>query len=224
MAEGASAGLLSPSTIAIFSACVVPGYIGMLTYRLRQPGDSVSLKEGLFEAVSFGIVNFVLTWPLIRLFVDSITSFTMFRDYLTAWLAGIFAILIIPAVLALLLDWILNWFEERGWILGRPKSGWDAFFLTKQPAKILVHLKDGTLLGGQVGGDSYAGLFPDSGYIYIEKTWRVSDTGKFEEQISDSLGAILRPDDYDFVELFSPDPNNPPPPATSTAQETAYGR
>jgi hypothetical protein len=210
MAEGASAGILSPSTIGVFAACVVPGYVGMLAYRLRQPGDTISLKEGLFEALFFGIVNFVLTWPLIRYVVDSV-NFLTFQDYLIVWIGGILEAFVIPAVLALLLDWILSWLEQRELILGRPKSGWDAFFLTKQPAKILAHLKDGTLLGGQVGNDSYAGLYPDSGYIYIEKTWKVSAEGKFEEAIADSLGAILRPGDYDFVELFLPDPNNPQP-------------
>jgi hypothetical protein len=210
MAEGASAGILNPATIGVFAACVVPGYVGMLAYRLRQPGDSISLKEGLFEALFFGIVNFVLTWPLIRFVVDSV-KFLTFQDYLIVWMGGIFESFVIPAVLALLLDWTLNWLERRDLILGRPKSGCDAFFLTKQPAKILVHLKDGALLGGQVGSDSYAGLYPDSGYIYIERTWKVSEEGRFEEAISDSLGAILRPDDYDFVELFLPDPDHPQP-------------
>jgi hypothetical protein len=84
-------------------------------------------------------------------------------------------------------------------------------FLTKQPAKMLIHLKDGSLLGGQVGSNSYAGLYPDSGNIYMEKTWKVSEEGQFEEAIPDSLGAILRADDYDFVELFLPDPSNPQP-------------
>jgi hypothetical protein len=210
MAEGAGAGILSPSAIGVFAACVVPGYVGMLAYRLRQPSDTIRLKEGLFEALFFGIVNFVLTWPLIRYVVDSV-DFSTFRDYLIVWIGGILEVFVIPAVLALLLDSTLNWLEQRELILGRPKSGWDAFFLTKQPAKILAHLKDGTLLGGQVGSDSYAGLYPDSGYIYIEKTWKVSEEGKFEEAIDDSLGAILRPDDYDFVELFLPDPDNPQP-------------
>jgi hypothetical protein len=182
----------------------------MLAYRLRQPGDSVGLKEGLFQALFFGIVNFVLTWPIIRYVVDSI-GFSATRDYLVVWVGGILEGLVIPALLALLLDRILDWLEQRELILGRPKSGWDAFFLTKQPVKILVHLKDGNLLGGQVGSDSYAGLYPDSGYIYIEKTWKVSEEGKFEEAIADSLGAILRPEDYDFVELFLPDPSNPQP-------------
>lgn len=65
---------------------------------------------------------------------------------------------------------------------------------------MLIHLKDGSLLGGQVGSN-----------IYMEKTWKVSEEGQFEEAIPDSLGAILRADDYDFVELFLPDPSNPQP-------------
>lgn len=210
MAEAAGVGILAPSSIAVFGSCVVPGYVGMLAYRLRQPGGSISLKEGLFEAIFFGIVNFAITWPLIRYVVDYV-KFETFWDYLIVWMGGISEALIIPGGLALLLDHVLDWLERRELILGRPKSGWDAFFLTKQPVKILVHLKDGALLGGQVGSESYAGLYPDSGYIYIEKTWKVSEDGKFEEPIADSLGAILRPEDYDFVELFLPDPDNPQP-------------
>lgn len=134
MAEGANAGILNPSTIGVFAACVVLGYVGMLVYRLRQPGDTISLKEGLFEALFFGIVNFVLTWPLIRYFVNSV-GYAAFQDYLIAWIGGILEVLVVPAALALLIDFILNWLERRELILGRPKSGWDAFFLTKQPAK-----------------------------------------------------------------------------------------
>jgi uncharacterized protein DUF6338 len=210
MAEGASAGILSPSTLGLFAACVVPGYVGMLAYRLKQPGETTSLKEGFFEALFFGIVNLVLTWPLI-LYVLASIKFSTFQDYPIVWVGGILEAILIPAVLALLLDSILNWLERRELILGRPKSGWDAFFLTKQPAKMLIHLKDGSLLGGQVGSNSYAGLYPDSGNIYMEKTWKVSEEGQFEEAIPDSLGAILRADDYDFVELFLPDPSNPQP-------------
>ncbi len=212
MAEGAGAGILSPSTIGIFAACVVPGYVGMLAYRLRQPGEVISLKEGVFEATFFGIVNLVLTWPLIRYVVNSL-NFNNSSDYLIVWILGMVQAFMIPTVLAWTLDYILSWLEQHELIIGRPKSGWDAFFLTKQPAKILVHLKDGSLLGGQVGADSYAGLYPDSGYIYIEKTWKVSEEGKFEEAIANSLGVILRPEDYDFVELFLPDPDNPQPAA-----------
>jgi hypothetical protein len=211
MAEAPNAGILTPWALGVFAACVVPGYIGMLAYRLRQPGESISLREGFFEALFFGLVNFALTWPLVRYVVDSI-NFESNWDYFIVWAGGILESLAIPAALALLLDHLLDWLAKRQLILGRPKSGWDAFFLTKQPAKMLFHLKDGSLLGGQVGSDSFAGLYPASGSIYIEKTWRVSEEGQFKEVVPDSLGAILRPEDYDFVELFLPDPDNPAEP------------
>jgi hypothetical protein len=33
------------------------------------------------------------------------------------------------------------------------------------------------------------------------------ETGVFTEPIQDSLGVILRPADYEFIELFLPNPN-----------------
>lgn len=219
MGEEKVATFLSLPAMLTFAGFVVPGFFGMLAYSLRQPGYATNLKERFLEAIAFGIVNFLLTWPLLRFVALNISSATAFSWW--PYVAAICAFLVVPIVLALILDWVLSWLERFDLILRRPKNGWDAFFLTREPAKVLVHLKGGALLGGQFGKDSYAGLHPFSGHLYIEKAWKLTEKGKFESPVSDSLGIVLRPEDYEFVELFAADPATITAAATTTDSERA---
>jgi hypothetical protein len=128
-------------------------------------------------------------------------------EYWLRYLLGIVVFLVLPVVWAIALHVGLGWLERSKLIVRRPSTAWDAFFLPRLPAKVIVRLKNGSVLGGQIGDRSYASLFPDSGHLYIEKVWKITETGVFTEPIQDSRGVILRPADSEFIELFLPNPN-----------------
>jgi hypothetical protein len=57
-------------------------------------------------------------------------------------------------------------------------------------------------MGGFFGDKSFAGLYPYSGHIYMQALWRLGANGEFEAPIERSESIILRPDDYQMLELF----------------------
>ena len=178
---------------------IVPGFISMRVYALLRPTDAGPLKENVYEAVTFSVINYVLmewTVPLARKYGGTPDGAIPRLLLLTA------AFVVVPALLPILLNFALARLERASFILRRQKSGWDAFFLRRQPCWIIAHLKDGRRLGGFFGGKSFAGLYPHSGHIYVEQLWRLGVNGEFEAPVERSEGVVLRPDDYQMIEMF----------------------
>lgn len=178
---------------------VVPGFISMRVYSLLRPTESGPLKENIYEAITFSVINYVLmewTVPLARQYGGT-SDGTVPRLLLLAA-----AFVVVPALLPVLLNFGLRWLERHGRILRRAKTGWDEFFLRRQSCWIIVHLKDGRRMGGFFGDRSFAGLHPNSGHLYVQELWKLGPNGEFESKIEDSQGIVLRPDDYQMIELF----------------------
>ena len=87
-------------------------------------------------------------------------------------------------------------------MLGEQKTAFDAFFSTNEPCWVIVHLADGSRVGGWYGSSSFASAFPHSGEFYLEELWTITDDGKFGAPVSDSKGALFRQKDYVWLELF----------------------
>lgn len=178
---------------------IVPGFISMRVYSLLRPTDSGPLKENIYEAVTFSVINYVLMeWavPLAREY-GSTPNGTIPRIVLLAA-----AFLVVPALLPVLLDFALRKLEVYEGILKRTKTAWDDYFLRRRSCWIIVHLKDGRRLGGYFGNKSFASLYPNSGHLYLQELWRLGSNGEFEAQVEGSEGIILRPDDYQMIEMF----------------------
>ncbi len=178
---------------------VVPGFISMRVYALLRPTDAAPLKENVYEAITFSVINYVLmewTVPLARAYGADGDGVLPRICLLAA------AFVIVPALLPVALNLILKQLEHRGRILRRAKTAWDEFFLRRQTCWIIVHLKDGRRLGGYFGEKSYAGLYPNSGHLYVQELWTLGPQGEFEAKIERSEGIVLRPDDYQMIEMF----------------------
>ena len=222
MAGGAD--LANKYELLAFTGLVIPGFVAMLAYSRLQPTSELKLKDAFLEAGAFGIVNLVLLWPALSWFAERVFSVGGVKEGIVLYLVGVLTILVAPVFWAVTIHKGLGILEKRGWILGRPKTAWDAFFLKKIPAKIIVHLKDGALIGGQFGAASYASLSPQSGHLYLEKVWKISETGVLQEPISDSLGVLLRPDDYVFIEMLEADPDRAGTSEIDANQENGDGQ
>ena len=99
--------------------------------------------------------------------------------------------------------------RARHWLLGPHRFAWDNFFSRNEACWVVVHLKNGQLVGGYFGPGSYATVEPESGHLYLEELWRLDERGKFVGPVVDSRGALFRPLDYDWIEMFDDGPPKP---------------
>jgi Family of unknown function (DUF6338) len=190
---------LTPSSVILFLAFVMPGFLSMRVYGLLHPIDRINLKDNILEAIAFGIANFaIMSWAIFMLIDVSSVALPSLRLYVLIMLVFFVAPIAWPVVL----HFGLRLLARRGIILQRYATAWDDVFLRREPYWVIVHLKDGRRLGGRYGGKSYATLYPNPGHLYLEELWRLDDRGAFLERIPGSKGLILRPDDYHLIELF----------------------
>ncbi|ALK07873.1 DUF6338 family protein [Blastochloris viridis] len=181
--------------IALFALLALPGFISIQVWRLLVPATERNLKDIIPEALAFGLLNAAVGAPPVLLFAA-----TPGQAYGFAFLV----LVVLPTLWPFAVRSALERLERANLILNRARTGWDAAFLRREPYFVIVHLKDGRRIGGYYGTDSYAGLHPCSGHLYLEQTWTLDASGRFVTPVADSRGLVLRPDDYHFVELFSP--------------------
>ena len=180
--------------LAFFVLFALPGFISLQVWALLVPTSDRPLKDSIPEALGFGVLNAVVGAPLLLVFAPT-------NPWITYGLF-ILTLAMLPAFWPFPLKWALDQLATRSIILKRPRNGWDELFLRREPLFVIVHLKDGRRIGGYFGYDSFAGLHPASGHIYLETLWALDDAGRFVTPVPDSRGIVLRPDDYHFVEFL----------------------
>jgi hypothetical protein len=65
-----------------------------------------------------------------------------------------------------------------------------------------VTFKNGQVMAGLFGPNSFAGSFPNKQDLYIEKLLSLDEHGNVKGLIENSAGAIVRMDDLDRIEFF----------------------
>lgn len=194
--------LLTPENWNIFLLLALPGFISLKAYGLIHPVEDKSFKDSLLEAIAFGLMNAIVLGPV----ANAVNSLgTQGWLWLMAYLWLLVSLIGFPIVWAFLLNWLLTKIASKNWILSRHKTAWDHYFSEREPSWVNIHLKDGTQILGWFGEKSHASSFPSSGHLYVEKVWSEDENGD-PLSIPGSRGMIFRPDDYKFVELFDPNP------------------
>ena len=173
----------------------LPGFISLRVWALIFPTSEKSLKDEIGEALSFGILNAIVCAPIFAMLAPA-NAFALYG-------LAILTLLILPAIWPVILLWVLHWLEEAELILISSRSAWDDVFLRNEVYFVIVHLNDGGRVGGYYGRNSFAGLHPISGQLYLEQLWYLDQSGKFDRPVPDSRGLILRPTDYKYVELLA---------------------
>lgn len=192
---------LSPNNLVWFILFIVPGFVAHIVYTLKCPAKKVDRENLIFASVAFSTFNlllwFRLVGPIIKMPPEQ-------WDYWEISLCGIIVLFVSPFFLA----WLCAWLRKREKILrffgfDHPtRRGWDFFMENNNEFHVLFHLKNGKLLGGYFGGNSFAAIYPDEPDIYVERIYRVDENGKFFEEFSGSLGAYIRASDWDRVEFL----------------------
>jgi hypothetical protein len=73
---------------------------------------------------------------------------------------------------------------------------------------MLIHIKDGRIIGGLYGPDSFASSYPEKEDIYLQETWKIDGNGKFLKKIADTKGLLINPDTIEYIELFDIEEKN----------------
>ena len=162
--------------------------------RLCQ-GSCVALKESFIDALAYSFLNFALLFWLM-LIIRRI-DWTWLRVMLYGVLMGVG-----PVLWPILLKVVATRKFQRIIINPIPRA-WDYFFGLGQDCFMLIHLKDGSLVGGLSHGKSFASSYPASEDIYIEQVWKISEQGKFLEKIPQSIGMLVTRDSIEYIEMYS---------------------
>lgn len=177
----------------------VPGFISMKVYDLLVPTGRRDFSRSFLEAVSYGCINFAIWFWLIAL-INRESFYTEYQWlYLVLWFLVLFISPIVwPVVLKNLL--FADWLRKK--IVHPVPKAWDDLFGRKEPLWILVHLKNGHLIGGLYAENSFASSFPNPQDLYLEEIWKVDANGRFIEKIERTRGLLIKDEEIEYLEFF----------------------
>lgn len=185
--------------LILFSLFFVPGFISIKIWSMLVPHAEKKTHDYLLDAISYSCINFAFfSW-----FIVKFLNKTALEKHVIASLIGIFIIFfVMPIIWPILIKYLLRWEKLRGVIIYPTPSSWDFFFSQGTQSFVLVHLKNGNLIGGLYGEESHASSYPYKQDIYIEEVWTVDEKGKFENKIEGSKGMIIDKDYINYIEFF----------------------
>jgi len=204
MDEFAKLVALTLPQFAAVVALFLPGFVALKVDRLIQPSTPNTATEFLVDTLAYSLLNAAALGWAIWLASDELNSTE--PHYVLIWALGVLVCIVGPVCWPVMLRTLQRFGAKRRWFLGPHRFAWDNFFSRNEPCWIIVHLKGGLLVGGYFGPASYATVEPQSGHIYLEELWRLDNKGAFIEPVPASKGALFRPSDYDWVEVFHDGP------------------
>ncbi|MBF0273925.1 MAG: hypothetical protein HQK84_01700 [Nitrospinae bacterium] len=185
--------ILKIEYIFAFATLILPGFIIMKIVRLKVPNKDFLLKDVLFEAFSYSLLNIAITGWVPYLLIE-----TKHENW--AIFSLIFILTVSPVFLAFCYIKLISskYFREHFDI--QIPTAWDWYFSQKPNSLLRVHLKDGTDIIGYFGGDSYATSYPNEGSIYLEKVYTIDNDGL--KLIENSNGVLIAKDQYTSIEFY----------------------
>jgi hypothetical protein len=172
---------------------IFPGLVAMRVYRLVTPAKEVDWQNAVFESSFWGTVNILFASP----FVCTIVWFIDLQ-----W--EILFVMLVFFSISLPIIWVhirrRKIFSD--FFVSLHLTAWDYYFSSRSACFVLVHLKDGKLIGGYYGKNSLASHFPEKMSLYLEKVIKVDENGNFGEWVENSKGVIIDKDVFNYVEVF----------------------
>lgn len=190
---------LKPHQLWAVIVLFLPGFISLKLHRLIEQKQGTA-AEGLIDVVGFSLLNAsLLFWPI---YLASRYLAEPSPDYGWAIRNALWVCIAGPIAWPVAFQLIKRFALRGGWLLGEQKTAFDAYFSTNEPCWVIVHLKDGSAVGGYFGQDSYASAHPQSGEFYLQELWALDENGHFDRPIPNSKGAIFHRNDYSWLEFF----------------------
>lgn len=194
------ADILTTDKLLLFLLFIVPGFISIKIYSLLVPSDRRKWSESLIEAISYSCINFaVLFWPALTINKGEFAQ----NHPVWYYILTIFILFVFPAVWPVAGKSVLSSKFLKGKVLHPTPKAWDYFFALGKPCWVLIHLKDGELIGGLYSKDSFSSSYPNGEDIYLEEVWKVDEKGAFVERVSQTSGMWIDKNYFDYLEFFA---------------------
>lgn len=190
-------------TLGLLFAVAFPGFLSQRVYRLIMPAGDMDWKDGLLAAMFYTAINDILLFPLLLFVVNGKNALSSPLSY---WLSLFVLVLGGPVAWPILWVWIATKTRLRKWLIIPYRSASDFFFSKRSTCFVVVHLKNGSMIGGWLGETSYVTTYPESGDLYLSATVRLTADAELGAPVPSSLGVLVRRDEYTHLELHTDQP------------------
>ncbi len=184
--------------LILFIAFVIPGFISIKCYELVFPGNEIKSSDRLIDAICYSSINYgLLAFPIMYFENSGIKSHCPLLNYAFY----IFVLFIGPII------WVLIWKHIRTRDFFQKNAPhptqkpWDYVFSQRKPYWIKVTLKNGDIIAGWYGNNSFASSSPAQEQIYLEQTWKLNNNGGFERPTNNTAGVIILSSEISHIEL-----------------------
>lgn len=193
-------GIWEVEKLKLFLIFFIPGFISIKVYGLLVADKKVDFSKSIYEAIGYSCLNFAAFFWLLN-----IIHSPGFFDSHTLWYYILFSIVlfITPMTWPILYCWITKHRFLSKYLIDPIKSPWDKFFSNGKSYWVLVHLKDGRVIGGKYARKSFASSYPRKQEIYLEEVWKLDANKKFVQKIDRTEGIIILRDEIIALEFFN---------------------
>lgn len=191
----------STGKLLLFLAFFIPGFVSIRVYDTLIPSVKREFSKGLFEVLSYSALHYAFLSPLLIMFYRA-----GFPQQPTVWhaLLVLLVLVLIPASWPVLLLKLSSLKPIADRIMHPMPTPWDCVFFARPVFWVIVHLRDGTRIGGKYGGKSFSSSHPHPEQIYLQEVWALDPAGKFLRAVDQSKGIIVFGGEIRAVEFFEP--------------------
>lgn len=177
----------------------IPGFISLIIYDLIIATERRNLSKSLLDVVCYSALNYAaLSWLIYLIHVG--------RFYENHKLLYVFSLVltlfVVPILWPFLFIKLTTYKFFAKYILLPNLKAWDYVFGKKESFWVIVHLKNGKMIGGKYDTKSYASSYPAQEQIYLEEVWELDNNGKFLMPIERSKGMLILNDELSAIEFF----------------------
>lgn len=183
--------------LQLFLTYFIPGFISLKVYELLIPSDSKDFSKSLYEVIGYSTLNFAAFFWVVYLLPKNFST-----NHPTWYVAFQFLVIFITPILWPVLfinlsshKWLSKYFRNPA------PTPWDFVFMADKAFWVIVHLKDGTKVGGIYSNQSAASSYPSTEQVFLEEVWNLDEDGKFLAQAERGCGILIL-SDIKFIEFF----------------------
>lgn len=190
------------TTLLLFVAVFIPGFISTRVFDLLVPGMSRDYGKALYEVAGYSFLNYGLWSPRIVAVYAGWTPNHLYSDLLLALAVFVVTPTLLPVIYVRVITG--KWLQSK--VIDPWPSAWDHSMHVNKRAMILVHMRDGRRIGGTWSGDAFASSYPIPRDLFLSEVWSVDqETGEFIAPVAGTKGLFLSGDDIEMLEFFDLD-------------------